>query len=102
MTNLVIVVFAIAYFHLGCQTTPYKRAIPRDRTDFTRFHESGFPLNIDPKIISASEANLADDDLIMGAVINGDARAYPVNYMNGPYNEVVNDHLGDLPIAPSW
>ena len=22
--------------------------------------------------------------------------------MNGPYNEVVNDHLGDLPIAPSW
>ena len=38
----------------------------------------------------------------MGVVINGQARAYPVNYMNGPNNEVVNDELGGELIAPSW
>ena len=97
-----LVVFVITCFNLGCQTTPYKRMIPRDRTDFTHLQEGGFPLNVNLEIIPASEANMADDDLIMGAVINGDARAYPVNYMNGPYNEVVNDHLGGLPITPSW
>jgi hypothetical protein len=57
---------------------------------------------VNPLIVTATEAELADDDLIMGAVINGEARAYPVNYMNGPFNEVVNDQLGGLPIAPTW
>ena len=80
----------------------YKRWIPQDRTSFTSTKEEGYPLNENPRIIPASEADLADEDLIMGAVINGEARAYPVNYMNGPYNEVVNDVLGGQPIAPSW
>ena len=75
---------------------------PRDRSDFTMLREEGFPLNIDPKIVNASEAEIEDADMVMGVVINGEARAYPVNYMNGPTNEIVNDMLGGQAIAPSW
>ncbi len=74
----------------------------RDRSDFTMLREEGFPLNIDPKIVSADEAPIEDGDIVMGIVHNGEARAYPVNYMNGPFNEVVNDELGGTAIAPSW
>ncbi len=75
---------------------------PGDRTSFTMLREEGFPLNVNPQHVPAKEARLEDGDMVLGVVINGQARAYPVNYMNGPQNEVVNDTLGGTPIAPSW
>ncbi len=80
----------------------YQPWSPGDLSGFTRTNEDGFPLNVNPQIISAAEVDLRDDDMVMGVVFNGQARAYPVNYMNGPRNEVVNDQLGGLPIAPTW
>ncbi len=78
------------------------RSAPRDMSSFTMLREEGFPLNLNPTIISAEEADIDSSDMVMGIVINGQARAYPVNYMNGPTNEVVNDVLGGQAIAPSW
>lgn len=75
---------------------------PRDLSEMSGYRDAGFPLNVDPEIISAAEAELGDDDLVMGIVIEGQARAYPVNYMNGPLNEVVNDTLAGEPIASTW
>jgi len=75
---------------------------PRDRSNFTSLREGGFPLNVDPEIVSADEVEIGEDDMVMGVVINGEPRAYPVNYMNGPFNEIVNDELGGEAIAPSW
>jgi hypothetical protein len=75
---------------------------PSDRSGFTHLTEGGYPLNVDPEIVTADRVEIADDDLVMGVVISEQARAYPVNYMNGPYNEVVNDELGGQAIAPSW
>jgi hypothetical protein len=75
---------------------------PRDRSDFTLLRDEGFPLNLDPEAVPASQAPLDDGDMVIGLVLNQEARAYPVNYMNGPTNEVVNDTLGNTPIAPSW
>lgn len=80
----------------------YRPWSPSDQSGFTRTNEDGFPLNVNPQIVSATEADLRDDDMILGVVFNDQARAYPVNYMNGPLNEVVNDQLGGLPIAPTW
>ncbi|GMR24424.1 MAG: hypothetical protein BMS9Abin37_2969 [Acidobacteriota bacterium] len=77
-------------------------AEPSDRSAFTHLTEGGYPLNVDPEIVSVDEVDFGDEDIVMGIVINGEARAYPVNYMNGPYNEVVNDELGGQAIAPSW
>ena len=75
---------------------------PRDLSEMSGHREGGFPLNVDPEIIAAEDADLGDDDLVMGIVRGGQARAYPVNYMNGPLNEVVNDTLAGEPIASTW
>jgi hypothetical protein len=79
-----------------------QRGEPKDRSDFTLLKEEGFPLNVDPEIVPASEAPLEEGDMVLGVVIEGEPRAYPVNYMNGPTNEVVNDTLAGAAIAPSW
>ena len=75
---------------------------PKDYSDTSGHLEGGFPLNLEPEILAADEVELGDDDMVMGLVIAGEARAYPVNYMNGPLNEVVNDTLGGEAIASTW
>ena len=73
-----------------------------NRLEFVNLREEGFPLNVNPEHVSAADAPLQDGDMVMGIVLGGEARAYPVNYMGGPTNEVVNDTLGGQAIAPSW
>lgn len=74
----------------------------RNRANFTSLNEEGFSMNVNPELVPAAEAPLEDGDMVMGIVHNGQIRAYPVNYMNGPTNEVVNDTLGGTPVAASW
>jgi len=45
---------------------------------------------------------LRDDDLVLGVELNGDYRAYPLNQLTGPKQEVINDYLGDQPILVTW
>lgn len=53
------------------------------------------PLN-DPSIVSAAEATWLDDEtLILGAMQNGEARAYPIFMLR--YHHVSNDVLGGDP-----
>jgi len=77
-----------------------------DRSDYTNPRPDEerykFPLNIDVEHVSAADAPLEDGELVLGVVINDEVRAYPVNYMMGPANEIVNDTLGGEPIAPTW
>lgn len=79
---------------------PYRG--PRDMSESSGHREGGFPLNLNPEIISAEDSDLGEEDLVIGIVIGDEARAYPVNYMNGPLNEVVNDTLGGEAIASTW
>lgn len=76
--------------------------IPVDKTGYDGGGDEGFPLNVNLEIVSAEDAPLEEGDLVMGIAINGEARAYAINYMMGGPNEVVNDTLGGQPIAPSW
>lgn len=73
-----------------------------DKTGFSSQRDDGFPLNVNLEIVSAEDAPLEEGDLVLGIAINGEARAYAINYMMGGPNEVVNDTLGGQPIAPSW
>jgi hypothetical protein len=50
----------------------------------------------------AAEATLKDGEMVIGVVVDGRARAYPVNLMWSPENEVVNDTLGDTAVATAW
>lgn len=43
-----------------------------------------------------------DDELVMGVAIDGEARAYPLNMLEGPDREIVNDELAGRAIATTW
>ena len=54
----------------------------------------------DPVFVSAEATTWTDDVLVVGVVINGDARAYPVGYLNR--REMVIDTVGDVPVLVTW
>jgi len=63
--------------------------------------KDGIPALDLPRFTSAYDATfLREDDWIIGLVINGDARAYPVKILN--YHEIVNDRIGTLGVLISY
>lgn len=63
-----------------------------------------FPAIKNAPVVSAKQAarSLADDELVLGVVVDGKARAYPINMLTGPQREIVNDTLGGRAIAATW
>ncbi len=63
-----------------------------------------FPVFNDPTMISGKAAEkqgvVFPRAAVIGVVINGDARAYPINIMG--FHELGNDTVGGIPIAVSW
>lgn len=55
---------------------------------------------VDPPIVSASSADLADDELVLGLVLDGEATAFPIRFL--AMFEVVNSRVGKTPVAPTW
>lgn len=52
-------------------------------------------------VISAAEAtSLRDDELVIGTVTAGQARAYPIGYVR--FGEHVNDTIGGHPVLATW
>lgn len=45
---------------------------------------------------------LDEKELVLGVTVADDARAYPINMLTGPQREIINDRLGDKPIAATW
>ncbi len=54
----------------------------------------------DPEFGPVAESSLDADELIMGLVIDGDARAYPVTTLRR--REMVNDVVGGRPVLVTW
>jgi len=52
--------------------------------------------------LDAAEASaiLDDDDLVLGVVAGGERIAFPVRFL--AMSEVVDDTVGDTPVAASW
>jgi len=51
----------------------------------------------------AAQAELAPDELVLGATLGGESRAYPLNMLNAePRTKVLNDVLGGRDIAVTW
>jgi hypothetical protein len=56
---------------------------------------------IKPNYLSASQASdINNQEEVIGVVINGDARAYPISTMSS--HEIVDDDIGGQPIAVTW
>ena len=62
--------------------------------------KDGIPAIDQPRFIPARQAKLADNDRILGVVLQGMARAYPVRILN--WHEVVNDQFGDHAVVVTY
>lgn len=62
------------------------------------------PAISDVQSVSSEEASetLSESELVLGVVVNGQARAYPLGRMAGMNRSVVNDELGGKSIAVTW
>jgi len=60
--------------------------------------KDGIPAMTNPLFVAPSEVSyVGEEDLVLGVVINGEARAYPENL--GWWHEIINDRIGDQSIA---
>lgn len=57
-----------------------------------------------PKTVGVDEAGryVSGGELVLGVVVKGEARAYPINQLTNPTREIINDKLGGLAIAATW
>ena len=76
--------------------------INRDQSGYTNLREEGYPVKSELTVVSAEEADLGDDEMVLGVVAGGEARAYPVNLMWEPENEVLNDTVGGAALTATW
>jgi len=62
------------------------------------------PAIISPLVLLVKnvQGEVTDSELVLGVVVNGQARAYPINMLNGPKREIINDTLGDQPVVAMW
>lgn len=54
----------------------------------------------EPEFVPGDESGYKDDELVMGVVIDREAKAYPVGLLNS--REMVNDELAGTPILVTW
>ena len=47
-----------------------------------------------------AEAQMAKDEMVMGVLLNGEARAYSLWQLDA--HEIVNDQVGDIKFAVTW
>lgn len=68
----------------------FQRLLPKGRIAAVR----------EPRFVPAREARIAPDAWVLGVVVEGQARAYALSILNR--HEVVNDTVGEVPIAAVW
>src|SRR5262245_25715745 len=69
------------------------RILPKARYEGTR----------QPPAVPAAAAKLDDDDVVIGVVAAGRARAYLLRAMDGgPENHIVNDLVGGAPVSVTY
>lgn len=65
---------------------------------FQRYHPRGYMTALDaPQYVAAAEAEVPPDAWVLGVVVDGRALAYELNLLTR--NEVINDRVGERPVA---
>jgi len=101
MRHLVMVAIVLSSVGLAAQL-PWREQVTIDGDPVFR----GLPKDVIPAIdrptfVSAAQAtSVADDEPVIGVVIDGVARAYPTWLLNG--HEIVNDAIGPRRFAVTW
>ncbi|MDG2423890.1 MAG: DUF3179 domain-containing (seleno)protein [Phycisphaerales bacterium] len=83
--------------------------IPLEMIEPATLHRDMIPIEVEPIILSPEDIKASNEgrrrylipnDLVIGIVIDGHARAYPLSILN--VHEVINDRINDVPIAVTW
>ncbi len=53
-----------------------------------------------PEFVAGKDADMPGDAWVIGVYYQGKAKAYSINLLNR--HEIVNDFIGDKPIATTW
>jgi Protein of unknown function (DUF3179) len=83
-------VYLVAAAPGGDPPAGFKRYFPKER----------FPSLDAPVYVKAAEADTPPDAWVLGVVVEGQARAYELNLLTR--YEVVNDRIGERPVAIVW
>ncbi|MGD2050094.1 MAG: DUF3179 domain-containing protein [Chloroflexota bacterium] len=108
---LLIILATVVYLFIRDQTTPVVKdqpvlvpPPPEVNLDHIRqlLPQDSIRSIDDPQFVPASDGTvfMEPDEKVIGLVINGDARAYPIPILSN--HEIVNDIVGDEPIAITW
>ena len=110
---VLIVLGTLAFIWIGRSPDDTPRATrppndlpdPQERMMFAsnydqRLSRDAIPPIYTPQFVAASTAPLREDELVIGLVIGGEARAYPVTTLNR--REMVNDVVGGTPVPVTW
>ena len=94
-------------------TNPIAWGVEWPNTDFSKksidFKEifsggppkDGIPSIDQPKFVPVAEVrDLADTEPVIGIILNGEAKAYPLRVMT--WHEIANDTVGGVPVAVTW
>jgi hypothetical protein len=79
---------------------------PKERVEgdwmYTLLPPDAIPAIDDPEFVAAAEARsfMRDQDQVLGITEGGQAKAYPTWMLNT--HEIVNDEIGETPIAATW
>ncbi len=93
---LVIVLYA---FLTGFDLS--RHGVPADQILDGGTPKDGIPAILQPKFVSVSDAAfLMPSDRVVGVVVKGKARAYPLKILN--WHEVVDDAVGGTPLAATF
>jgi hypothetical protein len=109
-TVLALVVWMIAGPPLAAEPAHWRLEWPQ--TDFTRHSvdldeiipggppRDGIPVIDKPEFAPVPAATLPEDEPVVGLVVNGDARAYPLRVLI--WHEIVNDVIDGVPVAITY
>lgn len=82
-------------------TNGIKHIVPLDKIRSGGPPKDGIPSIDNPKFVSAQGATfVSGDDLVIGLRLNGETKAYPLFIM--VWHEIVNDRLGNMPVAVTY
>lgn len=81
---------------------PIVTEVPNIQPGMLTLAPFAIPARIRPPTISAAQATLADDDEVIGVVINQHPRAYRLKALLGVQNHVVNDLLDGVPVSVTY
>ncbi len=83
------------------ETNGMKHIIPLDKIKGGGPPKDGIPSIDNPKFVEIKDSqHVSDSDVVIGLKINGDARAYPLFIL--VWHEIVNDKVGDVPVAVTY